>query len=62
LMSPSEIVITAKDGEIFIRLNDQDGIQILSKKKIKIISEEDIMMDSEKKVIISAKEEINITC
>ncbi|OAJ74267.1 hypothetical protein AYJ08_09510 [Brevibacillus sp. SKDU10] len=62
MMSPSEIVITAKDGEIFIRLNDQDGIQIMSKKKIKIISQEDIMMDSEKKVIISAKEEISITC
>ncbi|MCL6636847.1 MAG: sporulation protein YqfD [Alicyclobacillus sp.] len=62
MFSPEEIVITGKDGEIFIKLNEKDGIQIFSKKNIKIISQADITMSAEKKVSISAKDEINITC
>ncbi|WP_166241091.1 contractile injection system protein, VgrG/Pvc8 family [Paenibacillus turpanensis] len=62
MMSPSEIVITGKDGEVFIRLNDSDGIEIFSKKEIKLISKEDITMNSEKKIVISAKEEISMSC
>ncbi|RNB50059.1 hypothetical protein EDM57_22930, partial [Brevibacillus gelatini] len=62
MFSPQEIVISAKDGEILIRLNEADGIQILSKKNIKVVSDQDIMMDSATKVIISAKNEISLTC
>ncbi len=62
MMSPNEILISAKDNQILIRLNDSDGIQIFSNKKIKVISQEDIMLDSQKKIVITAKEEINMTC
>lgn len=60
--TPEEILITAKDGEIYIKLNEANGIEIFSKKEIKVISEKDITLDSEKKVIISSKEEINLSC
>ena len=62
MMSPDEIVITAKDGEIFIRLNEKNGIEIFSKKNIKITTEDNILMDSGKKVVISAKNEISMSC
>ncbi|CAM3599644.1 contractile injection system protein, VgrG/Pvc8 family [Marinicrinis lubricantis] len=62
MMSPSEITITGKDGEVYIRLSDDDGIQIFSKKKVQIMAKEDIMMESDKKIVISAKEEISVTC
>jgi hypothetical protein len=62
MLSPEEIVITGKDGEIFIKLNEKDGIQIFSKKNIKMISQEDISMSAGKKIVMSAKEEINMTC
>ncbi|MBG9943115.1 contractile injection system protein, VgrG/Pvc8 family [Brevibacillus formosus] len=62
MFSPSEVLLSAKDGEILIRMTDADGIQIFSKKNIKVVSEKDILMDSATKVIISAKEEISLTC
>ncbi|MBC2580553.1 hypothetical protein [Clostridium sp. DJ247] len=60
--SPDEILITAQDGSIYIRLSEKDGIQICSNKGINITSQENIMMDSQKKVIISAQEAIDINC
>jgi hypothetical protein len=63
MFSPSEIVITGKDDEIFLRLNDQDGITIYSKKKVNIVAKQDLTVESEEaKVIIKAKEGINISC
>ncbi|GED12579.1 contractile injection system protein, VgrG/Pvc8 family [Aneurinibacillus migulanus] len=62
MFSPEEIVITGKDGEVFIKLNEKDGIQIFSTKNIHIISQADITMNAEKRVTLSAKEEINLTC
>ncbi|ANY67512.1 hypothetical protein BBD42_14295 [Paenibacillus sp. BIHB 4019] len=61
-MTPEEIIITGKDGEVFIRLSDEGGIEIISKKKITIKAEEDIAIDSQQKVLISAKDEISLTC
>lgn len=61
-MTPSEVVITAKDNDIYIRLSDADGIQISSSQKIQIVAKEDIMMESQKKVMISAMEELTLTC
>ncbi|ATP40167.1 hypothetical protein CSE16_08970 [Solibacillus sp. R5-41] len=61
-MSPTEIVITAQDGDIFIRLNEESGIEIFSKKEIKLISEADISLNASKKIILSAEEEITLKC
>lgn len=48
-LSPTEILITAQDGDIFIRLNEANGIEIYSKKEIKLISEADITVNASKK-------------
>ncbi|MGE7090733.1 hypothetical protein ACQKII_04605 [Lysinibacillus sp. NPDC048646] len=61
-MSPSEIVITAQDGDIFIRLNEESGIEIFSKKEIKLISAADISVNASKKILLSAEEEISLKC
>lgn len=61
-MSPTEIVITAQDGDIFIRLNEESGIEIFSKKEIKLISEADISVNASKKILLSAEEEISLKC
>jgi hypothetical protein len=63
MFSPAEIVITGKDDQIFLKLNDKDGITIYSQKAVKVIAKQDLTMESEEaKVIIKAKEGINITC
>lgn len=62
MLSPNEVVITAKDEEVFIRLNENNGIEIFSKKEIKLISEQDISMNSSQKIILSAAEQIAISC
>ncbi|WP_427108158.1 hypothetical protein [Lysinibacillus xylanilyticus] len=61
-MSPTEIVITAKDNDIFIRLNEASGIEIFSKKAINLISEADISVNASKKILLSAEEEISLKC
>lgn len=63
MFSPSEIVITSKDNQIYLRLNDQDGIEIYSNKAVKIVAKNDLTMESENaKVLITAKEGIQIAC
>jgi hypothetical protein len=62
MFAPGEVLLSAKDGEIFIRLNDDNGIQIFSKRGIQLISKENLNIESQKKVVVSAKEGINLTC
>lgn len=63
MFSPEEIVITGKDDQIYIKLNDKDGITIYSQKAVKIIAKQDLALESEAaKVIIKSKEGINISC
>lgn len=62
MMGPNEVTISAKDGEVFIKLNEQDGIEIVSAKGIQLISDQDIVLDAGKKLVISAQEEISLSC
>lgn len=62
MFAPGEVLLSAKDGEIFIRLKDDDGIQIYSKRGIQLIAKEDFSIESQKKVVVSAQETINLTC
>jgi hypothetical protein len=63
MFSPKEIIITDKDDQIYIQLNDEDGITLCSKKEIKVIAKEDLTMESEQaKVIIKAQDGIQIAC
>lgn len=61
-MTPEEVIVTGKDGEIFIRLSEGGGIEIISSQQVKITAKEDIMMNAEKSIVLSAKEEISLTC
>jgi hypothetical protein len=63
MFSPSEIIITGKDDQIYLKLNDKDGITLYSQKAVKIIAKEDLTIESEQsRVIIKAKEGIDISC
>jgi uncharacterized protein YueI len=62
MFSPEEIVLTGKDGEVFLRINEQKGIEIFSVKPVKITSQAEISMESQKKILLSAADEINISC
>jgi phage baseplate assembly protein gpV len=62
MFSPQEILISAKDGETFIKLSESDGILIYSTKPVKVMTKEDLVMSADKNVIISAKDKINMTC
>lgn len=61
-MSPDEIVITAKDGGVFIRLNEASGIELYSKGAIQFISQADIAVNAGKKLVVSAEESISLQC
>ncbi|MEC1180052.1 hypothetical protein P9B03_16240 [Metasolibacillus meyeri] len=61
-MSPNEIVITAQDGSVFIRLNEASGIELYSKGAIQLTSQADISVNAGKKIFVSAEEEISLTC
>ncbi|UJF32211.1 contractile injection system protein, VgrG/Pvc8 family [Paenibacillus hexagrammi] len=61
-LTSEEITITGKDGEIFIRLHETEGIEIISKKNIQLKTEEDITLNAEKSIQISAKESLELTC
>lgn len=60
--SDKEILITAKDGEVYIKLNESNGIELYSSKGIKVNSSGDIKISANNKVIISAQDKLTVTC
>ncbi|GAB6085919.1 contractile injection system protein, VgrG/Pvc8 family [Alkaliphilus crotonatoxidans] len=58
-LAPDGIYITGKKGALFIKLNEEDGIEISADKAILIESQEEIKIVSEKTIDITAGE-INI--
>ncbi|GIO84690.1 hypothetical protein J25TS5_16220 [Paenibacillus faecis] len=62
MFSPEEIVITGKDGEIFIRLSEKDGIEISSSLPIQLNTPQDLVMNADQSIVFSAKEEIRMSC
>jgi uncharacterized protein (DUF2345 family) len=62
LFNEKEIIISAKDGEILIKLIEDKGIEIYSKKDIKIVAAKGISMESKQTIQISANTGIGIKC
>ncbi|MCX7746059.1 MAG: hypothetical protein N2645_04070 [Clostridia bacterium] len=62
MFDKNEIVITGKDDEILIRLIEDKGIEIYSKKDVRIIADRNIIMESGKTVQISAESGIGLKC
>jgi hypothetical protein len=61
-MTPDEVIVTGKDGKIFIRLSEGGGIEIISSQLIKLNAKEDIMINADKSIVISAKDQLSLTC
>lgn len=62
MFSPDEIIITCNDNEIFITLNQSDGITISSTENIKLHSDKEITIEAEEEIVVNAKEKIDIKC
>ncbi|WP_254612969.1 RHS repeat-associated core domain-containing protein [Brevibacillus sp. HB1.1] len=65
MMGGKELVLTAKEskeGNIFIKLHEEDGIEIHSMHPIVFSSEKDMEIRSDTKVEIKAKEAIYLMC
>ncbi|RED20887.1 hypothetical protein DES34_1291, partial [Brevibacillus brevis] len=65
MMGGKELVLTAKEskeGNIFIKLHEEDGIEIHSMHPIVFTSEKDMEITSDTKVEIKAKEAIYLMC
>lgn len=62
MFSEKEILISAKDGETFIRLNEESGIEIFSKKPVKITTKEDLTISAGTNLVMTAKDSISLSC
>lgn len=62
MFSPDEIIITCNDNEIFITLNQSDGITISSSENITIHSDKEISIEAEEEISVKAKEKIDMKC
>ncbi|KAF6617082.1 hypothetical protein H6F38_29420, partial [Paenibacillus sp. EKM208P] len=60
-LTPDEIVITSKEGAVYIQLNEKDGIHIVSDKQIHFSAGGNISIHSGSKVKITAGDEIQMT-
>ena len=50
-----EIMITAKDDQVLIKINEENGIELLSKHDIKVNSKKKIKLDAKKAIELSCK-------
>lgn len=62
MFSEKEIVITGKDGDVLIRLNEDKGIEVFSQQEVKLQAKKDLHIDSGQKVVINAKDTVDIKC
>ncbi len=62
MFTDKEILISAKDQEIFIRITEENGIEMYSKKDIKMQADGNIELNSKKKISITASQEIGLKC
>ncbi|MCL2611209.1 MAG: hypothetical protein FWE02_05990 [Defluviitaleaceae bacterium] len=60
--TPEEILITCIDDDIFIRLHEDTGIEVISSKPINVVSDSNINIKAEEMVNITANKEILLTC
>lgn len=62
LFSPTGITISCSDNEIFIDLNQSDGISIFSTENIKLHSDKEIKIEAEEEISVNAIEKIKMEC
>lgn len=62
IFEKNEIIITGNDDEMMIRLLDDHGIELQSKKDIRVKADGNLMLSAGKTVQITAKDEIGLKC
>lgn len=62
MFNEKEILISAKDSEIYIKLNEDNGIEIFSKKPVTVTTKEDLTLVADSSIIINAKKSIGLEC
>ncbi|MGQ4680720.1 contractile injection system protein, VgrG/Pvc8 family [Paenibacillus polymyxa] len=61
-LGPDELVVTGKDGAIFIKLDDKEGIHIMSNKKVSISAGGNLSLSAGKTMNLSAGSELRMDC
>ncbi|MDR9855913.1 contractile injection system protein, VgrG/Pvc8 family [Paenibacillus sp. VCA1] len=61
-LGPDELVVTGKDGAIFIKLDDKEGIHIVSSKQVNISAGGNLSLSAGKKMSLSAGSELRMEC
>lgn len=62
MFNDKEILITSKDGQILIRLNEDSGIEIQSNQKVKITAGGDLTIHSDSTVKVAAELGLDLAC
>lgn len=60
MLNQDEIRISTKEQDLYIRINEKEGIQISSNKAIRIESKKEILVNAASKIAITAKSELNL--
>ncbi|MBG9795946.1 hypothetical protein ABD76_27285, partial [Paenibacillus dendritiformis] len=61
-LGPDELVVSGKDGAIFIKLDDSEGIHIVSNKQVNISAGGNLSLSAGKKMSLSAGSELRMEC
>lgn len=61
MFNEKELVMSAEDGKVLIKLNEDKGIEFYSDKEIKIKADKDIIMDAEN-IDLKAADRIDMVC
>lgn len=61
-LGPDELVITGKDGSIYIKLDDREGIHIVSNKQVHISAGGNLSLSAGKTMNLSAGRELRMDC
>ena len=60
--SPDEILITCVEDEVYLRLNQESGIEIISSGPIRFQSEKGIRLDAEETIKLLAQDQVLLKC
>uniref|UniRef100_UPI00046F69BE phage baseplate assembly protein V n=1 Tax=Paenibacillus forsythiae TaxID=365616 RepID=UPI00046F69BE len=61
-LGPDELVVTGKDGSIYIKLDDREGIHMVSSKQVSISAGGNLSLSAGKTMSLSAGSELRMDC
>ncbi|WP_225942123.1 contractile injection system protein, VgrG/Pvc8 family [Sporosarcina limicola] len=57
-----EVSVTAKEGTLFLKLHEEDGIELHSQQPLVLKAEQDLHFTGKQRLIMTAEESIHFTC